>query len=196
MAGMALAIGLAGAFLFIQMKRPFSHLWKVAARFDIPQASDPEVVAAAVEADALLIDFYLRHRLRLFASCLCYFVAWSMGPVEIFIYLKLLHQPASWMIAVAVEALGLLTERATFLIPAKLVSQEGGKALILSLLGYPADVGFAIGFLRRLKEMVWVMFGLLGLTVHRMIIANETRMITEKTNGVIEMRGAQRGESL
>src|SRR5438128_11265706 len=82
-AGLTIAVGLAGAFLFIQMKRPFSHLWKMAARFDLPQASDPEVVAAAVDADTLLIDFYQRHRLRLAASCLCYLMAWSMGPLEI-----------------------------------------------------------------------------------------------------------------
>jgi glycosyltransferase 2 family protein len=196
MAGLTLAVGLAGAFLFIQMKRPFSHLWKMAARFDLPQASDPEVVAAAADADTLLIDFYQRHRLRLAASCLCYLMAWSMGPLEIFIYLRLLHQHASWTVALAVEALGLLTERATFLIPAKLVSQEGGKALILSLLGYPPNVGFAIGFIRRLKEMVWVMFGLCSLALHRMITEGETRMITAESKGVIKIHGAQRGETL
>ena len=196
MAGLTIAVVLAGIFLFIQMKRPFSHLWKMAARFDLPQASDPEVVAAAVDADALLIDFYQRHRLRLTASCLCYLVAWSMGPVEIFIYLRLLNQHAGWTVAVAAEALGLLTERATFLIPAKLVSQEGGKALILSLLGYPPDVGFAIGFIRRLKEIVWVMFGLCGLALHRMITEGESRMINAESKAVIKIREAQRGESL
>ena len=50
----------------------------------------------------------------------------------------MLHVHASWMAALVTEAMGLLIERATFLIPAKLVSQEGGKALILSLLGYSA----------------------------------------------------------
>ena len=60
--------------------------------------------------------------------------------------------------------------RATFLVPAKLVSQEGGKALILAMLGYPAGIGFAIGFLRRIKEMVWVLLGLLCLMLHRIFV--------------------------
>jgi hypothetical protein len=81
----------------------------------------------------------------------------------------MLHQPASLQVTLLVEAVGLLIERATFLIPAKLVSQEGGKALILGMLGYPPGIGFVVGFLRRIKEMVWVLLGLLSLMTHRTI---------------------------
>jgi len=54
----------------------------------------PKSKAAADDADALLLDFYRRHR-RLALSCLCYLFAWSMGPLEIYILLTLLHQPAT-----------------------------------------------------------------------------------------------------
>jgi len=142
----------------------------------------------------LLIDFYARHRLRFALSCLCYLIAWSMGPLEILIYLTLLHQPVTWMTPVLVEALGLLVERVTFLIPGKLVSQEGGKALILSSLGYPAAIGFAIGLLRRIKELTWVLMGLLGLTIHRMIIDRTTQMDAPSGPNLIKMRSAHEGE--
>jgi uncharacterized membrane protein YbhN (UPF0104 family) len=194
--GFAIAVGLAGAFLYVQLKRPFALLWKAAAKLDVKYLSDPEVKAAADEADAILIDFYARHRGRLVLSCLCYLVAWSMGPVEIYILLTLLHQPASWMIVLLIEAMGLLIERATFLIPGKLVSQEGGKALILSILGYPAGLGFAIGFLRRIKEMTWVAFGLLGLIGHRMLTGRAFNTGAAAQKNVIEMQGAQGGQSL
>jgi glycosyltransferase 2 family protein len=192
--GLAIAVALAVGFFAVQMKRPFSQLWRLAAKLEVPQIADPEVVAAAGEADTLLIAFYEKHRGRLLAACCCYLIAWSMGPIEIFIYLRLLHEPATWTIAVLVEALGLLIERATFLIPAKLVSQEGGKALILSMLGYPADVGFAIGLLRRLKEMAWVGFGLAGLTAHRMV-ADRTRE-AGAAEAMLHLPEAQRGESI
>jgi uncharacterized membrane protein YbhN (UPF0104 family) len=185
--GMAIALGLAAAFFTVQMKQPFSRLWKVAAKFDLAHLAHPEVKAAAGEADALLLDFYAHHGARLAFSCLCYLLAWSMGPVEIFILLRLLHQPASVITVLTVEALGLLIERATFLIPAKLVSQEGGKALILSLLGYPADIGFAVGFLRRIKEMVWVLIGLAAMAAHRIIIA---RAPSERPGAVKERHPA------
>lgn len=192
--GLGIAIALAGGFFAVQMKRPFSQLWRLAVKLEVPQMADPEVIAAAGEADTRLIDFYENHRGRLLASCGCYLFAWGLGPIEIFIYLRLLHQPATWTIAVLVEALGLLIERATFLIPAKLVSQEGGKALILSMLGYPADVGFAIGLIRRIKEMVWVGFGLAGLTAHRMV-ARPARDLGA-AEAMMRLPEAQRGESI
>ncbi len=168
--GFAIALSLAGGFFFVQQKRPFSHLWRAAAHFDLGGTQREEIRTSADEADSLLIDFYSRHRARFFIAAVCYFVAWSLGPVEIYLLLNLLHQPDSIRIALLVEGVGLLLERATFLIPAKLVSQEGGKALILAMLGYPAGIGFAIGFLRRVKELVWVLFGLVSLMLHRIFV--------------------------
>ena len=197
--GFALAVALAGGFFFIQMKRPFSHLWRAAAKLDIGHINTNEIRAFADEADAVLIDFYARHRWRLLLSCLCYLAAWSFGPLEIYILLRLLHQPATFQVALLVEAVGLLIERATFLIPAKLVSQEGGKALILGMLGYPAGIGFVVGFLRRIKEMVWVLFGLLSLMILRTITQSQRRMIgggTGSAESVMKMQRVQGEQSL
>ena len=196
MGGFAIALGLAAGFFYVQLKHPFSQLWKAAAKLDLAHLANPEVKAAANEADSILIDFYARHRWRLVAACLCYIVAWSMGPAEIFILMKFLHQHVTLIVVLLIEAVGLLIERATFLIPGKLVSQEGGKALILSLLGYPADLGFAIGFLRRIKEMAWVAFGLLCLIVHRVVTGAEPAYEAMAGQNVIEMQGAQGGQSL
>ena len=169
--GLILALGMIGGFFFVQRKHPFSYL--LAAASKLPGIDPEEYKDAAAEADQFLLDFYAHHHVQLVVSCVCYLFAWSLGPVEIYILLRLLHQPASFQIALLVEGVGLLVERATFLIPAKLVSQEGGKALILALLGYPVGVGFAIGFLRRIKEMVWVLFGLVSLMIHRMTVGTD-----------------------
>ncbi|MGH7925049.1 MAG: lysylphosphatidylglycerol synthase domain-containing protein [Candidatus Binatus sp.] len=197
--GFAFAVALAGGFFFVQMKRPFSHLWRAATKLDIKRVSTDKIRESADEADAVLLDFYARHRIRLLASCLFYAVAWSLGPLEIYILLRLLHQPASVQVVLLVEAVGLLIERATFLIPAKLVSQEGGKALILGMLGYPPGIGFAVGFLRRIKEMVWVLFGLLALTIHRMVVQQrgDTKgAAAAGRDSVIKMQRAQGEQSL
>lgn len=197
--GFALAVALAGAFFFVQMKQPFSHLWRAAARVKIAQMDTEEIRESAEQADAVLLDLYARHRGRLIASCLCYAAAWSCGPIEIYILLRLLHQPASVQIVLLVEALGLLIERATFLIPAKLVSQEGGKALILGILGYPPGIGFVVGFLRRIKEMVWVLFGLIALMIHRMAVqqrAERKGAAAAGRDAVVKMQRAQGEQSL
>jgi hypothetical protein len=193
--GLALAIALAAGFFYIQIKRPFSHLWRAAVRLDLSRVVNDEMRDAAAEADTLLLGFYAHHRWRLLLSCLCYLVAWSLGPVEIYILLLLLHEPATWQIALLVEVFGQLIERATFMIPGKLVSQEGGKALVMAVLGYPADVGFAVGLLRRFKEMVWVLFGLLSLTLHRLVVERADRE-TGGSPGVLEISSAQREQSL
>ena len=197
--GFALAVALAGGFLFVQMKRPFSHLWRAATKFDFTRINTDEIRGSADETDAVLLDFYARNRGRFVGSCLCYAAAWSFGPLEIYILLRLLHQPASLQLALLVEAVGLLIERATFLIPAKLVSQEGGKALILGMLGYPPGIGFAVGFLRRIKEMVWVLFGLLALMIHRILVqqrADMTGAAAAERHSVMKMQRAQGEQSL
>jgi Lysylphosphatidylglycerol synthase TM region len=194
MGGFALAVALAGGFFFVQMKRPFSHLWRAATKLDIARIKTDDIRDSADEADAVLLDFYGRHRGRFAASCLCYAIAWSLGPLEIYILLRLLHQPASLQIALLVEAVGLLIERATFLIPAKLVSQEGGKALILGMLGYPPGIGFVVGFLRRIKEMVWVLFGLIALMIHRMVVrqrVDTTKAAAAGRDSVMKMQRAR-----
>jgi hypothetical protein len=183
--GFVVAVGLAVGFYFVQVKKPFATLWRAADKLDLPMMRGDEVRQAAHEADAMLLDFYAHRRLRIAASCLCYLLAWSMGPVEIYILLHLLYEPVTVQTVLLVEGLGLLIERATFMIPAKLVSQEGGKALILAMLGYSADIGFAIGFLRRVKEMAWVMFGLGTLTAHR--------LLTDRAERLLETEGALQG---
>jgi uncharacterized membrane protein YbhN (UPF0104 family) len=193
MGGLALAIGLAVGFFVLQMKHPFALMWKAAAKLHVGHLGDPEVKTAAEEADATLVDFYSRHRGRLALSCLCYLFAWSMGPIEIYILLTLLHQPATIVTVLLVEGIGLLIERATFLIPAKLVSQEGGKALILTLLGYPVGVGFALGVLRRIKELTWVLIGLAALTAHRMLNEGVSAAAANPTRNAIEVPSAQGG---
>jgi glycosyltransferase 2 family protein len=197
--GFALAVALAGGFFFVQMRRPFSHLWRAAAKLDISRVNIEDIKESADEADEVLLDFYARHRMRLLLACLCYVTAWSLGPIEIYILLKLLHQPASIQVALLVEGIGLLIERATFLIPAKLVSQEGGKALILTMLGYPPGIGFAIGILRRIKEMVWVLLGLLSLMIHRIVMRPRERIkevAAASSEAVMKIQRAQGEQSL
>ncbi len=178
--GLLITVGLAGGLFYVQKKRPFFHLWKAAAKLDLPALATIEVGHASQEADRMLLDFYQRDRLRLLLSCLCYLFAWSLGPVEIYLLLGFLGQKATVEVALLTEALGLLLERATFMIPAKLVSQEGGKALILGMLGYPAGIGFTVGLLRRIKELVWVLFGLSSLGLYRLAEAREATRAPEQ----------------
>ena len=79
------------------------------------------------------------------------------------------------------------------------MSQEGGKALIFAVLGYPAGVGFVIGLLRRIKEMVWVLFGLASLAAYRLFGERAARAgdkAGSESDHVLEIRRAQGEQTL
>jgi uncharacterized protein (TIRG00374 family) len=94
-------------------------------------------------------------------SVLFFALGWSMGAVEIRLILYFLHVPAGWATAVAIEALSILVDQAFFYVPAKIGTQEGGKYFIFLLLGLSPVSGFALGVVRRLREIAWVFVGLL-----------------------------------
>jgi hypothetical protein len=73
--------------------------------------------------------------------------------------------PGPWQDLFLIETIGYA--RNSHLILGKLVSR--GKALIRAKLGYSAGIGFAVGFLRWIKELVWVMFDVAALTAYRFI---------------------------
>ena len=72
---------------------------RAAAKLDISRINIEDIKESADEADEVLLDFYARHRMRLLLACLCYVTAWSLGPLEIYILLKLLHQTATVQVA-------------------------------------------------------------------------------------------------
>jgi hypothetical protein len=167
--GLGIAVALTFAAFFVQRRRPFSFLWRIARRLELSRFSQPEIGKSAERADSLLFDFYQHHRLRFLLSSLLYVAAWGSGPIELYLLFRFLNEPEPFQFALLVEAAGILIERATFFLPAKLASQEGGKALIVAMLGLPASAGFAVGLLRRTKELIWVAFGLVMLTAHRIL---------------------------
>ena len=67
------------------------------------------------------------------------------------------------------------------------------------MLGYPPGIGFAVGFLRRIKEMVWVLFGLLALMIHRTIMQQRGDIkgaASVAREAVVKMQRAQGEQSL
>src|SRR6516225_29530 len=60
------------------------------------------------------------------------------------------------------------------------IQLEGGQALIVSLLGYPAQLGFVVGLLRHAKEMFWVLAGLLCLAHHRAALRSTTEPVAAR----------------
>ncbi len=89
-----------------------------------------------------------------------HYIGWVIGIVEARLVLSLLLAPVSWRQAFAIESLSVAIEGILFFVPAKMGTQEGGKYVIFAALGLDPAKGFALGFVRRLRELAWAAVGL------------------------------------
>ncbi len=96
-------------------------------------------------------------------SVFLFTLGWGMGAVEVYLILHFLQIPAGWSSVIAIEGLSILVDTCFFYVPAKIGTQEGGKYLIFLLLGLNPASGFALGVVRRLREISWTLLGLLAL---------------------------------
>ena len=104
---------------------------------------------------------------RFAASVACFFGAWCMGPVEVYIIMTCLQLSPTWGLAFTVEVLSVAIDALFFFVPAKAGVQEGGKALIFRLLDLDPTKGLVLGIVRRLREMTWSLAGLVILARHQ-----------------------------
>jgi uncharacterized protein (TIRG00374 family) len=119
---------------------------------------------ARIEAlDARLATFYRAGGRRFAAAGACCLVGWCGGLLESYLVLRLLAPQAGWATAVAVETLAMTLNSVLVFIPGRLGSAEGVRAGVCVLLGLTAAQGVAYGLVRRGRELLWVVPGLVVL---------------------------------
>ena len=117
--------------------------------------------AAAHKLDAALRGYYRKEWRRFALSVVFHLAGWLLGALEALIMLGALGIGASVLTATAVEALGSGVRFATFLVPASLGALEGANAAAFGALGFGASAGLAFSFVRRARQAVWVVIGIL-----------------------------------
>ena len=157
----ALATLLAGLVFLMVRSDAFRSIDRFARRIPwLARVIDPAEAGALDEA---IFGAFRRRPADLALAVLSFLAAWFVGVVEAFLILRFLGAPVSWGSAIAIESLSVLIETAFFFVPAKMGTQEGGKVAIFVALGLDASKGFALGFVRRLRELAWAFFGLWAL---------------------------------
>ena len=141
--GVAIGIGLLAA-------RPPAWLLK---RF-------PAVIAKSEPVRRSLRTYLARYPGRLAASTLCFMLGYAWGAVEIWLICLFLGAPIGPETALCIEFLSNLVDAFAFMVPAKIGTQEAGKAVIFKGLGLAADVGFTSGLIRHARELLWAATGL------------------------------------
>jgi hypothetical protein len=119
--------------------------------------------AAFVKLEPLrrsLREFLGRHPLRLVGSILFFMLGYAWGAAEIWLICRFLGIPIGPETALSIEFLSNLVDAFAFMVPAKIGTQEAGKAVIFKGLGLGADVGFTAGLIRHTRELLWAAMGL------------------------------------
>ena len=65
-----------------------------------------------------------------------------------------------WATAFAVESLAMLLNNMFLFVPGRAGTAEGVRTAVFVLLGMPASTGVAYGLVRRTRELLWVLPGL------------------------------------
>ncbi|EHM03389.1 hypothetical protein HMPREF9946_00159 [Acetobacteraceae bacterium AT-5844] len=93
-----------------------------------------------------------------------HFLSWLLGVLETWAALHALGVQATLAEALVIESLGQAVRSAGFFIPGALGVQEGGYVLICALFGIPPDKAIAIVLIRRLRD---ILLGVPGLIAWR-----------------------------
>jgi hypothetical protein len=96
-----------------------------------------------------------KHPGRFALSTLGFTLGYGWGILEVFLICYFMGIEISPLKALAVETLSNAIDLAMFMVPAKIGTQEVGKAAIFRLLGYRASQGMAFGLIRHIRELLW-----------------------------------------
>jgi uncharacterized membrane protein YbhN (UPF0104 family) len=107
-----------------------------------------------------LVDFYVtRKRLCLGAAAFA-FLHWVICTVEVYCVFWFLGIPLTFGEVWVVEATTQFVRAATFFIPASLGAQEGAIILVCTALTGSPTTGVAVAVVRRLREIMWILWGM------------------------------------
>ncbi len=114
-----------------------------------------------------IADFFRDHPGRFALSIAFFILGYAWGIVEVLLVCHFLGVPIGLLLATGVEVLSTMIDGMTFMVPAKIGTQEAGKTAIFAGLGLGAGAGFAFGAVRHLRELIWAAGGLALYTLQQ-----------------------------
>ena len=115
------------------------------------------------ELDSTIRNFYTHHRRTFYVALITFFFAWLLETLEVYAILYYLDVQVDVLTSISIAALTVFIKGTTFFIPGSLGAQEGGYVLLLLAYGYPDVTGITFALIRRLRELLWIVIGLVCL---------------------------------
>ena len=165
--GLLLLVGamVAAAVVLVVLQRrgAFAPLLRVLRNAGLARVS-PGVEGRLQGVDRMIAAFHTSGGWAFAGSCVCFFLGWAAGVIEVYLILFFLQVPVTVERALTIEVLSATLDGVLFFMPGTVGTQEGGKVLIFSLLGLDAAKGLSMGILRRIRQLVWAGIGLVILS--------------------------------
>ena len=157
-----LAFGVVG-FLIIQRRGLFTGLLNVLRYVRIRIRYLEQREEKLGELDRTILRFYTEQQGTFLLATGFFFLGWLAEAVEVYVILYFLGVPVDILASISIGALSVFIKGGTFFIPGSLGAQEGGNLALLLAFGYTDLTGITFALLRRVREIVWILLGLLCL---------------------------------
>lgn len=158
-----------GVFLFLVIQRYGigAGLLTVAERCRIRSQRLEAYRPQLLELDQTIRTFYRERRRTFLLSLGVHFVAWLTELFEVYAILYFLGAEIGWLSSLSIAALAVLIKGSVSFVPGGLGAQEGGYLFLLMALGYGEVTGITFALIRRIREILWILIGLVFLAVLR-----------------------------
>ena len=117
--------------------------------------------------DRMILDYYSHNRRAVYSSTGLFFLSWMSEAIEVYLIIWYLGGPATVLSAISINALSVFIKGGSFFIPGSLGAQDVGNFFLLKDFGYSDVASVTFALVRRYRELVWIVIGLLCLVTLR-----------------------------
>ena len=156
-------VGFTYVLLRVQQRNPLTAVWRWTSRV-LPRVRVLQRIEPSVRAiDERLQVFYQDERRAFVRATACNFVGWIFGVIEVQLMCTLIDHPIPWLEAFEIEAVAQPIRAVAIIVPGGLGLQEWGGVEFCEYLGRAAPVAATLWLLKRGREIVFDIVGLLYL---------------------------------
>jgi len=155
------------AFMVVQRSNPCALLVRLLKKCGMSPAFLRNREADLALLDAALAVFYREHTWRILAAFAVYFLGWVLLSAEVFLIFSLMGHPVGWGEAVCLDGLAMVFSGLGFMVPVSLGVQDGGMVLLSLGFNLGSALGGAFNIIRRLREVFWLLLGLVVVARER-----------------------------
>lgn len=169
--GAFVSVGLLGfgvfLFLIVQRYGIGSMLLTVAETCRIRRQWVEDRRSQFLELDRTLRRLYHQRRRTVVFALSVFFIAWLTECLEVYAILYFLGAEVGWLSSLSIAALAVLIKGGVSFIPGGMGAQEGGYLFLLMGFGYSEVTGVTFALIRRIREIIWIVIGLIFLAALR-----------------------------